>query len=102
MVRENSEMGESETILNHDGKEEPVANADSKGLERWALAKASWEALRLGTGGGSEAGASRVPKPSLCRGDDGLFNRMDRLRGLGNAVVPAQAREAFERLMGLK
>lgn len=28
--------------------------------------------------------------------------RVDRLRGLGNAVVPAQAREAFERLMGIK
>jgi hypothetical protein len=27
---------------------------------------------------------------------------VDRLRGLGNSVVPAQAREAFERLMGLK
>jgi hypothetical protein len=26
---------------------------------------------------------------------------VDRLRGLGNSVVPAQAREAFERLMGL-
>ena len=29
-------------------------------------------------------------------------NRIEQLRGLGNAVVPAQAREAFERLMGLK
>ena len=28
--------------------------------------------------------------------------RMDRIRGLGNAVVPAQAREAFKRLCGLK
>jgi hypothetical protein len=27
---------------------------------------------------------------------------VDRLKCLGNAVVPAQAREAFERLMGLK
>lgn len=31
-----------------------------------------------------------------------LASRVDRLRGLGNAVVPAQAREAFERLMGIK
>jgi len=28
-------------------------------------------------------------------------NRVDRLRGLGNAVVPAQAREAFMRLAGI-
>jgi hypothetical protein len=27
---------------------------------------------------------------------------MEQLHGYGNAVVPAQAREAFERLMGLK
>lgn len=32
----------------------------------------------------------------------GLPARVDRIRGLGNAVVPAQAREAFMRLMGLK
>jgi len=31
-----------------------------------------------------------------------MAKRVDRLKGLGNSVVPAQAREAFERLMGLK
>jgi DNA (cytosine-5)-methyltransferase 1 len=42
------------------------------------------------------------PEPGICRVDDGVPLRVDRLRGLGNAVVPAQAREAFERLVGLK
>ena len=32
---------------------------------------------------------------------NGLPHDMDRLRAMGNAVVPAQAREAFRRLMGL-
>lgn len=32
---------------------------------------------------------------------DGVSYRMERLRGLGNAVVPAQAREAFKRLAGI-
>ena len=41
-------------------------------------------------------------EPSLGRVAHGVPQRVDRLRGLGNAVVPAQAREAFERLMGLK
>lgn len=41
-------------------------------------------------------------EPNMGRVANGVPFRVDRLRGLGNSVVPAQAREAFERLMGLK
>lgn len=33
---------------------------------------------------------------------NGLSHRMDRIKALGNAVVPSQARKAFEILMGVK
>ena len=41
-------------------------------------------------------------EPNVDRVVNGLPFRLDRIKALGNSVVPAQAREAFERLIGLK
>lgn len=41
-------------------------------------------------------------EPNVGRVVNGLPLRVDRIKRLGNAVVPAQAKEAFERLIGLK
>jgi len=40
-------------------------------------------------------------KPTLCRGDDGLSNRVDRIRSLGNSIVPAVAAIPLQRVKDL-
>jgi DNA (cytosine-5)-methyltransferase 1 len=42
-----------------------------------------------------------VSEPSLCRGDDGLRSRVDRLRSLGNSVVPQCAAIPLQRVKDL-
>jgi DNA (cytosine-5)-methyltransferase 1 len=40
-----------------------------------------------------------ISKPVLCRGDDGLSGRVDRLKALGNAVVPQVAAIPLQRVI---
>lgn len=40
-------------------------------------------------------------EPDVGRVANGVLNRVDRIKCLGNAVVPIQAREAFKELMGI-
>jgi hypothetical protein len=44
---------------------------------------------------------SFVSKPVICRGDDGFSGRVDRLKALGNAVVPHVAAVALNRVKHL-
>jgi len=56
-------------------------------------------------GGASIGGSEGDPwptEPNVGRVADGVSARVDRLRALGNGVVPAAAREAFRRLMGIQ
>lgn len=43
-----------------------------------------------------------VSKPLLCRGDDGLRGRVDRLKALGNSIVPQVASVVLSRVLELE
>jgi DNA (cytosine-5)-methyltransferase 1 len=60
------------------GSSWPPSPSDEAGWRRW-----------LQAGG---------PQPGVCRDNDGLANRVERLRMLGNGVCPQQAAHAFETL----
>lgn len=49
----------------------------------------------LWTDGNTKAAGRGVFTPYLCRSDDGISNRVDRIKSLGNAVVPQQAYPIF-------
>ncbi len=55
---------------------------------------------RFGDSGSEDLSFYWASEPSICRMAHGISSRVDRLKCLGNAVVPAQAREAFKYLMG--
>ena len=78
--------------------------------DRWFLLAANTAGIRGRSGTGESCGpwsandSLRVDwwatEPAVARVANGISNRVDRVRCLGNAVVPAQARKAFEILTG--
>jgi DNA (cytosine-5)-methyltransferase 1 len=48
------------------------------------------------------SGAKRISESPVLRAADDVPHRVDRIKCMGNAVVPLQARTAFQMLMGLK
>jgi DNA (cytosine-5)-methyltransferase 1 len=89
---------ESATVTRDDGEEELVANTSSEGLER------QWEEPC-----GTESKHKNISyscrwstKPNVGRVANGVSLRVDRIKRLGNAVVPLQAKVAFKRLMGIE
>jgi len=123
--------GNGKTELANDGAPKPMANPDGDGKqsssEGWNAKRngigngreelGNPERARL-EGYGEEPREEEEPKsgntsspassrewwaiePNICRVVNGIPDRVDRIKCLGNAVVPLQAREAFKRLMGL-
>ncbi len=93
-------MGETGTV--------DASNANNSRLERRQSASMSqyppqWT-IRQGNSPGamlSPEWTSYVSQPVLCRGDDGLSNRVDRLKQLGNSIVPQVAAIPLQRIKQL-
>lgn len=92
---------ESSTVAIDNGAKKYVSDSSGAGSQGWMQPESAWQALRQLTGSDTQEWPQGIPQPSLSRGHDGLQNRVDRIRGLGNAVVPLAAQTAFKRLMGL-
>lgn len=97
MLRE--EIQRSESDGDH-GCAEKMADADSQRFEHYSempqriQGESRWDPTASSSWWDAEPNVGRVA--------DGIPHRVDRLRGLGNAVVPLQARTAFKRLLGLE
>jgi DNA (cytosine-5)-methyltransferase 1 len=85
-----------------------AAHANNSGLQGRQSAgvceyPTQWSAWQGNTSGGRLAPEWRsyVSQPVLCRGDDGLLGRVDRLKALGNAVVPQVAMIPLQRVKAL-
>jgi DNA (cytosine-5)-methyltransferase 1 len=128
--RSSQGQAEANRLPQHDGAEEPLADSDGIGRAQASRTELetdgppeSGEAMAYSCGAGlaeldsaSESdGTGFRPggfapiwspswwstEPNVGRVADGIPNRVDRIKCLGNAVVPLQARTAFKRLMGL-
>lgn len=93
---------EGEAISLHDGGQESLADPLRIGREKRGAGEEVRGRSPHAIGGSScfDSGWWAV-EPNVGRVAHGVPLRVDRLRGLGNAVVPLQAREAFKKLMGL-
>lgn len=81
---------------------ETLGDAESTRPQGEELTQKAWLALSRHRHSSFREWPSWLPKPSLPRGDHGLSMRVDRTKGLGNAVVPLQAKTAFETLLGIR
>ena len=78
----------------NEGRKAGLGNRQVLGSQRWSYRKDWGESL-------TSDWRSHVSKPCLPRGDDGLSNRVDRVKALGNSVVPQVAAIPLARVLEL-
>lgn len=80
-----------------------MADTDGQGLEGFTETERSRSSRRLKAFDSCFSGKKYwAIEPRVGRVANGIAFRVDRIKALGNGVVPLQAKTAFEKLMGLK
>jgi DNA (cytosine-5)-methyltransferase 1 len=100
--RRSGTNGQDSLQLIDDGIKEPLAN--SKGerrTKRRTQTEKSPRQFSIAISSRTNLETNWTVEPAVGRVVNGLPNRVERIKCLGNAVVPAQAREAFMRLINL-
>lgn len=105
LSEQRGELGESTLSKSRDCDWTDAAHTNNSRLERWEPAVVSQYPPQWTTRQGDSPSAMLSPewttyvsKPVLCRGDDGLSNRVDRLKQLGNSIVPQVAAIPLQRI----
>lgn len=114
-MQDNWRMDQSETKSGNNGSAQPLANSysngtasvsreDSRATKTQWLSRKDWHRSPecSETRGFSIDSNHWSIEPSVGRVVNGLPMRMDRIKCLGNAVVPIQARTAFMKLSGIE
>jgi site-specific DNA-cytosine methylase len=92
---ESNSLWEGITITNPDGKRRKKPHFSQVSIDAWFTCRENNERKHF-----TPKWWERMPPfPPLCRVDDGISYGMDRLRSLGNAVVPLQASQAYYNLI---
>lgn len=90
----------------HRNKQRVRSKGDKIGTKNkpdsWSLRPASTKGYDTATGESHKALSAWQVEPDILRMASGVPRQLDRIRALGNSVVPKQARLAFEILSGIK
>jgi DNA (cytosine-5)-methyltransferase 1 len=93
-------MGKQGVLNTPDSDDERLQRRESAGVCKHAAEWTAWSGNPPGCGLSADW-RGYVSEPVLCRGDDGLSGRVDRLKALGNAVVPQAAMVPLRRVLEL-
>ena len=103
-MQANWRVDKRQAFIDNDGKQESLADSNGEGLERYPWSEIQRSKGQFKTADGSfQIGENFWSvEPNVGRVVNGVTFRVDRVKALGNGVVPQQVKEAFEVLMGLK